>query len=555
MSSAVEDQKNKPFTWQDAFPQNTNTDVYVPDVRSAIESVPPVDDTALAPRQGNVSVIGANMPMPLDQTDTSLDARLAQGTGIEGVPLKESMKPKSVKENLVRQALSMVPFYGWAREQSIKQQEQQDLMDYNTERYNKMQNWEVLKNQAEKVHTAQIDLLKQQQERMQKYGFLKMMYPNSADKDIMRYMPGFDHPSVPKVEPYFVTVNGVEYPAVFNAEAQDGNFFTVGLPSGPTQMNMSQVQHPRKPQPTPDREPKTITGESGFYPFDPNNPNKALSPLRDDSGKVIMPRDTSGGSDVRYIAELQTRADAGKANPEELRMLKNLRDAKVLGTTTAFGLNNPSNFSPEEVQYYKTQVSNDAKNFGLIKNKSLQQAVLSALASEGADINNIAQQTRDAALFARTALTHVPQFKREIINLSKSGDLGTLNGTWNDFMTGQIGKGAKFAELRNNIKLFSTAMARVHGGAKGGGSETMLRHFQSMMNTRMDGATMLASFGVWENWLKGYANMAPTYQESIGGSSNAPALRRDPATGFYIDDTNKRQWDGKQWQPIQSKKP
>ncbi|HCV42625.1 MAG TPA: hypothetical protein DGH68_04005 [Bacteroidetes bacterium] len=555
MSSTIDDQKKRPFTWQEAFPQDENTVVYRPDVRGAIESVPPIDATGMPPRQGAVSVMEPLLPMPLDQTNAALDAQIKQGTGIEAVPLKESMKPKSVKQNLVRQAVAMIPFYGRAKEQSLQQQEQQDLSDYNAARYNQLQNWEVLKKQSEQVHAAQIELMKEQQKRSQQFGFLKLTFPSAQDADIMRYMPGFDHPPTPKVEPWFVTVDGAEYPAVFNPEALDGKVFTVGMPGGPKQMDISQVRNPRKPQPTPDREPKTITGESGIYPFDPDKPNEALSPLLDaETGKPIVPRDTGGGSDVRMIAELQTLADEGKATPQQMAMLKNLRAAKVLGTVTSYGLNNPE-VSPEEVQYWAKQVSLDAKNFGLIKNKRLQDAVRQTLAGQGMDINNIAQQTRDASLFARTALAHAPKFKAEILKLSKSGDLGTLNGTWNDFMTGQIGKGPKFAELRNNIKLFSTAMARVHGGARGGGSAIMLHHFQSMMNTRMDGPTMLASFGVWEDWLNGYANMAPTYSDDIGGTQQPPAIRRDPVTGYYIDDVNKRQWDGKQWQPIQNKKP
>lgn len=180
---------------------------------------------------------------------------------------------------------------------------------------------------------------------------------------------------------------------------------------------------------------------------------------------------------------------------------------------------------PLEVDYWTKQVQGDAKNFGLIKNKGLQQAVSHKLAEQGVNVNQIDAQTRDAAKFSQAALSHINKIDSIISKLEKSGQLGPVMSRWNDFMTSKVGVGPEFAELRNNVKLLTTAMGRVHGGARGGSSPSMIAHLNGMLNaSTMDPATLRSGMGVFKDWLSTYASMVPTSTmgSSGGGGGKDP---------------------------------
>lgn len=178
--------------------------------------------------------------------------------------------------------------------------------------------------------------------------------------------------------------------------------------------------------------------------------------------------------------------------------------------------------SPEDIEHWGKSVMSDAKNWGLIQgNKELANGVRSWLSTHGADVNQIDAQTRDASKFAKTALSHIPKISQLVDRLDKADKLGPVMGRWNDFMAGKVGKGDKdFTALRDNIMLLDTAMGRVHGGARGGGSEAMMNHFKSMLNAdKMDASTLKSGMGVFQDWLTTYANMVPSSAGPTGDGS------------------------------------
>jgi hypothetical protein len=200
-----------------------------------------------------------------------------------------------------------------------------------------------------------------------------------------------------------------------------------------------------------------------------------------------------------------------------------------------FNLQNPQG-SAEEVSYWTKQVRDDPKNFGLIKSRGLQQQVASQLASEGVDVNQIDAMTRDAAKFSTTALKHIGTINSEIDQLDKDGKLGPIMGRWNDFLAGKVGASdPDFAKLRNNIMLLDTAMGRVHGGARGGGSPIMMEHFKSMLNAgTMDKATLKSGLSVFQDWLQNYAGMAKSSSAAPAQGSGGKTLDEQTAARLLI---------------------
>jgi len=165
----------------------------------------------------------------------------------------------------------------------------------------------------------------------------------------------------------------------------------------------------------------------------------------------------------------------------------------------------------QDIAYWTKQVQQDAKNYGLIKNKTLQTAVNHALAIQGLDVNQIDAQTRDAAAFSQQALKHIDTIKTEIAKLEGAGKLGVVASRWNQFLNEKPGTGdPAFNQLRDNFSLLRSAVARVHGGARGGSSPYMMEYMKNLADTgKMDPNILKSSLGVFQDWLEGYASMAP----------------------------------------------
>ena len=225
----------------------------------------------------------------------------------------------------------------------------------------------------------------------------------------------------------------------------------------------------------------------------------------------------------QYEEALGIRRDLGQQNIDLRRELGQrnveLREAAVDLKERQFAAQNAP-VDTDTVGYWTRQIHDDAKNMALISgNKALANAVRNKLAANGENINQIDAQTRDASKFAKTALGHIADMRSEIKILDSAGKLGPIMSRWNDFWTGTVGTGPEFAELRNDLNLLDTAMGRVHGGARGGGSAIMLQHFKSMLSAKsMDGPTLNASLDSFEKWLKAYVEMTPSMNSGNGGS-------------------------------------
>lgn len=479
------------------------------------------------------------LPSPIDAEAEEASRILAEGP--HQVPLPESLKPKTLKQNLKNVALSMIPVFGMARGIAEDQKESYDLALYKQQQEQANAEWELNKQHAGKVFDAQLAQQKEIATRNGKINFTRMLFPNATPEMVMK-AAGIEMPTSAKInfenhrvipygpdgKPYV----GDSIPAVFNPADQTWTYrdpWSGNRVSAPVEMlaNVEKVGTGSDRNRDPLSTKIEALRQNGIDP----TPDQILK-------MAGLGPEKEGGSVTERIAQLATKDRIGATTPEEKILLQELRKAQTLNATTTFNMNNPA-ADPDEVSYWSRQVEVDPKNYGMIKNKRLQQAVAADLSARGVNINQIDAATRDAAKFAKSALSHIPEFKKQIIQLANAGELGTLKGTWNDFLVGTIGKGPKFAAMRNNLKLLQTAMGRVHGGARGGGSQTMLEHFGSMLHTRMDAATMLGSIGVWQEWLKGYADMAPTYSDKYGSGGAGSG-------GFQVGQVVKYA-DGKQY--------
>lgn len=137
--------------------------------------------------------------------------------------------------------------------------------------------------------------------------------------------------------------------------------------------------------------------------------------------------------------------------------------------------------------------------------------------------------TRSAATFARTIQPEIPRIIAEVNKLDSEGKLGLVASRWNEFLAGKVGTGPEFVRLRNGVKLLNTAMGRVHGGARGGGSTTMLEHFESMANAgKMDAATLKAALEEMDVWVNNYANMGSNRPGAVNMGPPPPAMTPPP---------------------------
>jgi hypothetical protein len=182
---------------------------------------------------------------------------------------------------------------------------------------------------------------------------------------------------------------------------------------------------------------------------------------------------------------------------------------------------------PQEVAHWATQIQNDAKNWSLLAgNKGLQEAVRRELSGRGVNVTQLDAQTRQTAEFAHTVRPHIDAISDLITKLDAHDKLGPVMGRWNEFRAGTWGAGdPEYIKLRNNINLLDSAVARIHGGAKGGGSLPMIDYMHSMLSAGpKDAASMRAGLSVFNDWVKGYEGMAP-------GIAGGPAAGHGAATG------------------------
>lgn len=178
-------------------------------------------------------------------------------------------------------------------------------------------------------------------------------------------------------------------------------------------------------------------------------------------------------------------------------------------------LTRPNMSDANRSDVFKQVVGND---------KYLADAVRRRLASSGTDVKPLSQAMADQAVTANQVESHLSTINTLIGKLGDDG-LGPIMGRWNEFMAGKVGAGnPDYARLRLNMGLLETALGRVHGGARGGGSPQMLQHFAHLMNSdRMDPTTLKATLGEVKSWLDTYANPNESGQLKKGVSATSPA--------------------------------
>lgn len=137
--------------------------------------------------------------------------------------------------------------------------------------------------------------------------------------------------------------------------------------------------------------------------------------------------------------------------------------------------------------------------------------------------------TRGAAEFAQTIAPEIPRIKNMVNALNAAGKLGIVASRWSDFLASKVGTEPEYVPLRNAVGLLNTALGRVHGGAKGGGSTTMLEHFGEMQNTgKMDAATLIAALNETGIWIDHYAGMGANRPGAVNMGPPPPAMTPPP---------------------------
>jgi len=137
-----------------------------------------------------------NAPDPVEE-----NARIAL-EGISGGPdqveVPESLKPRSLKQNLKDALLGMVPVYGPVRSFTNDAKRRYDLALYKQQLDQEQSEFDVRKDAAMKWHDAQI---KQQQELSSRQSKIKlglMLYPNATPAQVMK-MAGVAMPTAARI--------------------------------------------------------------------------------------------------------------------------------------------------------------------------------------------------------------------------------------------------------------------------------------------------------------------------------------------------------------------
>lgn len=152
--------------------------------------------------------------------------------------------------------------------------------------------------------------------------------------------------------------------------------------------------------------------------------------------------------------------------------------------------------------------------------------------------------------FAVAGLDHIPEARQLISELGRRKQLGPLMGRWSEFITSDVGADDAFPgidpetaglyiELRNNLTLVSSLLARVHGGARGGGSIQMVQRFDKMMSSaKMTPNLLNSALNVTESWLERYTRLGLPRQGQGQGLTAPPG--EDDAVQRWVDKQRKR---------------
>jgi hypothetical protein len=150
-------------------------------------------------------------------------------------------------------------------------------------------------------------------------------------------------------------------------------------------------------------------------------------------------------------------------------------------------------------------------DFGIKATKDIARSLAEAR-SEG---NTLTSNIKDTMEAAKHGLTHLPRIYAQIDQMERDDKLGPIMSKWSDFMAGTVGTDEEAARLRFNIGLMDTLLAKAHGGARGGGNPTMMKHFADLLSSKnMNAKTLRGTLQEAEIWLKEYAKH-PEWNDTI----------------------------------------
>lgn len=117
---------------------------------------------------------------------------------------------------------------------------------------------------------------------------------------------------------------------------------------------------------------------------------------------------------------------------------------------------------------------------------------------------------------ARSYIALNNQLQADIDQLDKAGKLGVIASRWNEFMTGDVGKGEpEFEKFRVDLGLANTALMQFHVGNRGGSQ--MLEHFENLANgKKMDANTLKAGISAEGDYAAHRAMMPAALAKQIG---------------------------------------
>lgn len=213
-------------------------------------------------------------------------------------------------------------------------------------------------------------------------------------------------------------------------------------------------------------------------------------------------------------------------------------------------------YGPEVVQYWAKQLKNDFGILPAIKAlpKDVQGEVMAQFAKNGGNAVKLSEATRSMAEMANVLLPKKDEIITLAEKLDKAGLMGPLGGRWRDLTAQKLGGEdlfniahgdkqliADIGKFQVLVGMYKTAVARAHGGARGGGSPMMLTHINDMFNaTTADLSLFKGEMQGFHSFMDDYAQMLPgAYEDTMakqgqpsGGAAATPTGLPAPGAQF-----------------------
>jgi hypothetical protein len=181
------------------------------------------------------------------------------------------------------------------------------------------------------------------------------------------------------------------------------------------------------------------------------------------------------------------------------------------------------------VKYWADQIQKDPSfaTSPLIsgkENSALRTAVANELVTRGQSLDKMTAQTRQMGETAKAILPHISTIEQEAQQLNAKGLMGPVGSRWREFVSGTLKANAiatnpadaqLIGKFQADLGLLRSAVARAHGGARGGGSPTMIEHMKTIIQGGGDFPTFQGSLGAVKEWMQTYADDA---KQDTGGA-------------------------------------